>query len=110
MKDSEQESNYLGRKIERALDYFGKVKYKEGLSSQLYQKNEELVLVEKEILFNERDMERKEAIFQEIKDGIRDISSQISNILEDSNYKEVKQAKALYRDVNKDNILKKGIY
>lgn len=110
LKDLEQESNYLGRKMERALDYFEKVKYKERLSNQLYQKNEELVFVDKKISFNERHRERKEAIVQGIKAGIRDLSSQISIILEDSNYREVKHSKALYRDVNKDNILEERKY
>ena len=106
MKDLERESNYIGRKIERALEYFEKDKIIGGLNNQLLRKNEELDIVKKEIMLNEKDRKMKEDIVQDIKYKIGSINNQISNIFEEPTYKEVKDFKALYKDINKDSILK----
>ena len=110
LKNLEQESNYLERKIERALDYFEKEKEVERLKSQLYMKNEELDRIEKEILLNKKDKKTKEYIVQEAREKISNIINQISRILDDPNYREVKDFKAWYKNIGRDSILEEREY
>ncbi len=110
LNNLEHESNYLGRKIERALDYFAKEREKESLNNRLYQKNEELDFVQRKIELYKRDEESKSFVVQEAGYKIENMKAQILNILEDPNYKEVKHFSAIYRDINKDSILEEREY
>ena len=76
----------------------------------MYQKNEELVLVEKDILLQEKDRDRKEAIIRELEEGIRDIDNHIYDILMNPYYKEVEHFRPLYKNLNKDSILEEREY
>ena len=110
MKDLEQEANYLDRRIEKALDYFEKAKDRERINNLLYQKNEQLILVEKDILRQKKDRDGKEAVIREVEEGIRDIDNQIHDILTNPYYREVEDFKPLFRNLNKDSILEEREY
>ncbi len=105
LKELEQEANYLNRRIEKALDYFEKVKDKKRINNQIYKKNEQLDFVEKKIMLLEKDKNGKETIIDEVKEGLKEIDIGIHDILTDSYYKEVENFTALYKNLNKDSIL-----
>lgn len=110
LKNLEDESNYLERIIGRALEYFKRDKEIDRVNIKLYKKQEEVNKINRDILLNEKDIENNKDVIENIKEEIREIKTQIYRILDDENYKEVKDFPSLYRDMTKISILEDRKY
>lgn len=110
LKDLEQESKYLERKLERALEFFQREREIEKINNQLFRKDEEIEKINKDIELNEKSIKVSEDIIQNLQEEIRDISGEISKILDDFNYKEVRDFKGIYKNMAKQSILEDRVY
>lgn len=110
LKNLEDESNYLEKNIAGALDYFKRDKEIDRVYMQLYKKKEEINKLDKDILVNKNEIEGNKDMIESTKEEIRSLNTQISRILSDDNYKEVKDLQSLYRDISKINILEDRNY
>ncbi len=106
----EQESIKLGSNIKRALQYFNEKKEKEALEILRYEKKEDLKNVDNEILLNKKHKKSKEYIIQEIILRIQEIKNHISNLLDDTDYKQVVYVEPKYTTMNKQSILEERKY
>jgi DNA repair exonuclease SbcCD ATPase subunit len=110
LKNLDQESRYLERKMERALEFFQREREIEKINNQLLRKDEEIERINKDIELNEKNIRTSEDIVRSIGEGIRDIDGEISKILGDSNYKEVKDFESRYKNMEKESILEDREY
>ena len=110
LKNLEQESRHLERKMERALEFFQKEREIEKINNQLFRKDEEIERINKDIELNEKNIRVSQDIIRNIEGEIRDIGVEISKILDDSNYKEVRDLKGIYKKMEKQSILEDRVY
>ena len=110
IKDLEQEYRYLEKNIEKSIDFFQREVDIENKYNQLFKKDEELKIVNKEIGLNEINLKTRNDIVKSIEWEIREIDEEISKILGDFNYKDVKSFKAIYKNIEKKSILEDREY
>lgn len=110
LKDIEQESGYLERRMERALEFFQREREIENKYNQLFRKDEELERINKDIELNEKNIRVSEDIIRNVEGEIRDIGGEISKILDDPNYKEVRDFKGICNKMGKQSILEDRVY
>lgn len=109
-KNLGQESNYLEKKVEKALEFFQEKRKIEEIQKQLFRESEEADKVNKNIELNRKNIKISEDIVKSIEGEVGDINEQILKILDDSNYKEVKDFRIIYKDMEKESILEDRKY
>ena len=110
LKSLEQESDYLEKNINKVLKYFQIEREIEKVHNQLFRKSEEVNKINKDIDLNKKNIKTSEGIVQDIGEEIGEIRSRISIIIGDSNYKEVKDSRSLYKSIEKQSILEEREY